>query len=139
MKNTALVLGATGATGKSILTHINGFFSSVKTVSRKPSDFNNLILDELSKLGEHSEFLSDVTHVFCCLGTTIAKAGSKAEFERIDKDLVLACAKAIKKHSPSLTYFGIVTSRGSNPGSRFLYLRTKGTLENELAVKDLFF
>ena len=67
---------------------------------------------------------------FCCLGTTIKKAGTQKEFRKVDFDLCLESAKtALKAGCQS---FHLVSSHGADANSSVFYLRTKGELENEL-------
>lgn len=69
--------------------------------------------------------------IFIALGTTIRKAGSQAEFRRIDLKLPLHLAvQALKAGAEQLI---IVSSAGADLRSRNFYLRTKGELEQELA------
>ena len=60
---------------------------------------------------------------FCCLGTTRAKSGADG-FVRVDKDYVFESAKILKE--AGCPHFSLVTSKGSNAKSSFLYLKTKG-------------
>ena len=48
------------------------------------------------------EDLFPVDHVYCCLGTTIKKAGSKSNFIKVDHDFPLAFAGAAKKWKSSV-------------------------------------
>jgi uncharacterized protein YbjT (DUF2867 family) len=74
-----------------------------------------------------------VDGVVCTLGTTRAKAGSDEAFRAIDFDLQLAVAHHSRAYGAQR--FALTSSMGANSSSRFLYLRTKGELEE--AVKDL--
>ena len=69
--------------------------------------------------------------VFSALGTTIRKAGSQAEFRRIDMELPLRLAsEAAKAGAERLV---VISSVGADSQSRNFYLRTKGELEQEVA------
>lgn len=68
---------------------------------------------------------------FCCLGTTIKKAGSQTAFQAIDRDLVLNFGIAARK--AGCAQFHLVSSLGADPDSRNFYLRTKGEAEAGLA------
>ncbi|WP_310475776.1 nucleoside-diphosphate sugar epimerase [Sandarakinorhabdus sp.] len=68
----------------------------------------------------------------CALGTTRAKAGSDAAFRAVDRDAVLAFARAAQK--AGVTHFILVSSVGANPNSSLLYPRTKGEVEVALAA-----
>jgi uncharacterized protein YbjT (DUF2867 family) len=68
---------------------------------------------------------------YCCLGTTIAAAGSEAAFRKVDVDYVLAFARAAR--AAQVQRFVVVSSVGADPKQKNFYLRTKGELELELA------
>jgi uncharacterized protein YbjT (DUF2867 family) len=70
-----------------------------------------------------------------CLGTTRAKAGSAAAFRAVDLDMTAAFARTAK--TAGARRFGLVSSVGADPSSRFLYPRVKG--EAEAAVAGLGF
>lgn len=92
------------------------------------------MVNDLSNIQEHSDFFNDVTHTFYALGTTRAKAGSAEAFKKIDYELSLQCAKAVK--SAGCKYFGLVSSEGANPDSWFLYPQVKGQLEQGVKVNN---
>jgi uncharacterized protein YbjT (DUF2867 family) len=69
--------------------------------------------------------------VFSTLGTTIRKAGSEAEFRRIDLELPLRLASEAVKGGAE--QFVMVSSVGADPHSKNFYLRTKGEMEQEVA------
>lgn len=66
----------------------------------------------------------------CCLGTTIARAGSRDNFREVDVDYVLAFARAAL--AARAERFIVMSSAGADPRSRNFYLRTKGEMEEEL-------
>jgi uncharacterized protein YbjT (DUF2867 family) len=72
---------------------------------------------------------------FCCLGTTIAEAGSQEAFRAVDVDAVLLFARAAR--AAQVSRFVVVSSVGANSQSKNFYLRTKGEMEE--AVSDLGF
>jgi len=136
MSNVALIAGATGLVGGSLLELLlkDNHYEKVISLQRGQAtlihpklvtiqtDFTNL--DEL--------ILPNVTDVFCCLGTTIKKAGSKEQFKKVDYSFPLALAecggKAHAKH------FLIITAMGANASSYFFYNKVKGELEETLAA-----
>jgi uncharacterized protein YbjT (DUF2867 family) len=69
---------------------------------------------------------------FCCLGTTIAKAGSEAAFRAVDCGEVLRFARAARKAGAGR--FVVISSVGADPGSKNLYLRVKGEMEAQLVA-----
>jgi uncharacterized protein YbjT (DUF2867 family) len=70
--------------------------------------------------------------VFCALGTTIRKAGSQAEFRKVDLDYPLALAK--RSHALNARQFLVVSSVGADPRSSNFYLRTKGEMEQAVSA-----
>lgn len=70
--------------------------------------------------------------LICCLGTTIAQAGSQAAFRAVDHDLVLASARAAR--AAGAGHMIVVSSVGASAKSRNFYLRTKGAMEEGLAA-----
>jgi uncharacterized protein YbjT (DUF2867 family) len=68
----------------------------------------------------------------CCLGTTIAVAGSPQAFRAVDLDAVLAFARAAR--AAGVQRFAVVSSLGADARSRNLYRRTKGEMEAALAA-----
>ncbi|MNR13515.1 hypothetical protein D3C85_1299240 [compost metagenome] len=69
-------------------------------------------------------------HVFCTLGTTIKKAGSKQQFRRVDRDYPLLLAEVASKAQADV--FAIVTAMGADRTSSFFYNQVKGEVEEKL-------
>jgi uncharacterized protein YbjT (DUF2867 family) len=90
-------------------------------------NFNNLEAEE-----ERSKFVN-FDAAFCCMGTTKAKAGSAEAFRRVDYDFVVGSARALAEQNPALHYL-LVSSVGANATSWFLYPRTKGESERDVAA-----
>ncbi len=68
----------------------------------------------------------------CCLGTTIRQAGSREAFLKVDRDYVVAFAKAAK--AAGAQRFVVVSSAAADPDSKNFYLRTKGEMEQAVAA-----
>ena len=133
---TALVAGATGLTGKHLLEFLlaDARYASVHALVRKAA------LPTHPKLSEHViDFeslpkLSKTDAAFCCLGTTIRKAGSQAAFRKIDFDYVLNFAAAAK--AAGAKQFLVVSALGANAKSAVFYNRVKGEMENALKAMN---
>ena len=67
---------------------------------------------------------------FCALGTTIKVAGSQAAFAAVDRDAVLAFARAAQ--AAGVRRFALVSALGANPRSTNFYSRVKGEAEAAL-------
>ena len=86
---------------------------------------------EPAKWGEVIEALRP-TAVICALGTTWKKAGKdEAAFRAVDRDLVLAVARAAKAHG--VERFVSVSSVGADPHTKSFYLKVKGETDRDLA------
>lgn len=133
--SVAAIAGATGLTGHYVLNRLldDGSYDPVLAVLRKPMHRNHPRLrekvvefDSLSTLAPTS-----VDVAFCCLGTTILKAGSKEAFRTVDHDYVLAFANWARANGAR--HFLLVSSVSASPHSGNFYLRVKGETERELA------
>jgi uncharacterized protein YbjT (DUF2867 family) len=134
MSNTpiALLAGATGAVGgrllELLLARDDG--TQVVTVGRRPSSRSHPRLEHIQAgLKEFGVALRDLrcSEAFCCLGTTLRQAGSRAAFRAVDVDGVAGFAAAARASGASL--FGLVSAAGAAPGSPSAYLRAKGDAE----------
>ncbi len=73
-------------------------------------------------------------HVFCALGTTMRKAGSRAAFREVDFEYPLQLARLAR--TEGATHFSLVSAVGADRRSPFHYSRVKGELEDALAAMD---
>ncbi|KOQ56022.1 NAD-dependent dehydratase [Stenotrophomonas maltophilia] len=71
-----------------------------------------------------------VDAVICALGSTIAQAGSREAFHRIDHDYPLAFARLAQAQGAQ-TYV-LNSAAGADPRSSIFYSRVKGELERDL-------
>ena len=69
-----------------------------------------------------------------CLGSTMKKAGSKAEFAAVDRDLVGAVAAAAK--AADARQFIAVSSTMADSSASSFYLKTKGEAEDLLRAQQ---
>lgn len=135
----AIILGATGLVGSKLLSKLihDSHFTEIISFSRRPLDLTHpklkQIVSPLKDFDHGQELFHEVDALFCCLGTTIKKAGSQKAFKAVDYDLPLMAAQVFKKNQGK--HFLIITAVGSDPESPFFYNKTKGQLEQ--ALKDL--
>eukprot|EP01116_Phalansterium_solitarium_P009017 TRINITY_DN23009_c0_g1_i1.p1 TRINITY_DN23009_c0_g1~~TRINITY_DN23009_c0_g1_i1.p1 ORF type:complete len:233 (-),score=57.03 TRINITY_DN23009_c0_g1_i1:65-763(-) len=142
----AVVVGATGATGKALVGQLlqDERYSRVTTIGRRPVPTEELS-DKAGKLVQHTVDMDRVEEqkqlwdnhdvAFCCLGTTRSQAGSAEAFKRIDLHLVTKCGQIAK--GAGVPHFSMVSSTGADAHSFFLYMKTKGQAEE--AIKNLGF
>jgi uncharacterized protein YbjT (DUF2867 family) len=132
---TALVFGATGLTGGFVteLLEQDRRYREVILFTRKPVSTNAAKTRQITFNPDNIQAIAQQIkgdHLFCCIGTTIKKAGSKKVFFETDHDLVVDIAQAAA--SNHVRSFVLVSSIGANPDSRNFYLRTKGQVEESL-------
>ncbi|HET8708372.1 MAG TPA: oxidoreductase [Pseudomonadales bacterium] len=134
---TAAIIGATGLIGNLLLDLLltNPNYSTVTAITRRPLEKKhpklvNLVVD-FERL---EEIASEIQghDAFCCLGTTIKAAGSRAAFRRVDYDYAVNFATACK--SNGCTHFLLISAVGAHHDSYIFYNRTKGELEQALGV-----
>ncbi len=68
--------------------------------------------------------------VFCCLGTTIKKAGSKEAFYKVDHTYVVELARVTA--AKGATQFLVVSSMGANAHAMIFYNKVKGQMEQDV-------
>ncbi|MCU6707259.1 NAD(P)H-binding protein [Paenibacillus sp. J5C_2022] len=129
---TALLAGATGLVGGHLLHRLLniGVYGQVTILVRKPLKLQHPKLRQVAvdydQLDQYREDI-EVDDIYCCLGTTIKKAGSQAAFRKVDYEYPLHIAKLA--HSKSVKKLVMVTSIGANAQSAFFYTRVKGEVE----------
>jgi len=136
----ALVIGATGATGKDLVNQLlqDKDFEEVTIFVRKPVDIQNEKLKvHVVNFENPEEWKSKVKGdvAFSCLGTTLKAAGSKEAQRKVDFDYQYEFAKAAKENN--VNDYILVSAYGANPKSKIFYSKMKGELEE--AVKKLHF
>lgn len=133
---TALLAGASGLVGGEVLRRLltSPRYARVVVLSRRPlagtaSAKIHPVVTDFEQLGAvREELVAD--HVFCALGTTIAKAGSRAAFRKVDHEYVLRVAQLARMQGAR--HFSFVSALGASVGSPFFYSRVKGEVETAL-------
>ncbi len=129
---TALVFGATGLVGSFVLEELTNLeiYSKIIVFSRSEitvtSNKINLVQDTLESLNNIAGQMKG-DDLFCCIGTTIKKAGSREAFKRVDLELPAKIAEQASKNK--VKNFVVISSIGADSSSRNFYLRTKGEME----------
>ncbi|KAI5762413.1 HTATIP2 [Gulo gulo luscus] len=144
MQNKSVfILGASGETGRALLKEIleQSLFSKVTLIGRRKLTFDedayknvNQEVVDFEKLDDYASAFQGHDVGFCCLGTTRKKAGVDG-FVRVDRDYVLKSAELAK--AGGCKHFNLLSSKGADKSSSFLYLQVKG--EVEARVEELQF
>jgi uncharacterized protein YbjT (DUF2867 family) len=136
----ALLVGATGATGKDLLVILlkDDSIQQVDVFVRRNLDVRHeklrIHIINFDRPEEWNHLVKgDV--LFSCLGTTLKAAGSKQAQWKVDYDYQYSFAKAAKENN--VPCYVLVSSASASPDSRLYYLKMKGQLE--VAVKKLNF
>lgn len=137
---TAVVVGATGLVGRALVNILcqDDRYTQITCLVRAPlhaADYYDpmnkiqpLVID-FDELQDYQGYFT-VDHVYCCLGTTIKKAGSKSAFRRVDFEFIHVCAQLAR--AQRVKGFVWISSLGANAKSSSFYLRVKGELENAI-------
>ena len=141
MKNTAVIIGATGAVGREIVNEIlsGEYYNRVyilgrSSISKLPDDsrLEKIIID-FDNIDFDMNILENAD-VFASLGTTIKTAGSKENQRKIDVDYTVNFAKLCEGKVRS---FNVVSAIGANSKSKNFYNSLKGELEDKLKEMNL--
>lgn len=131
----AVIAGATGLIGSQLLDLLlnDAEYHLVKALTRAPlrhkdSKLENLVID-FDRLAEQGpKITGDV--VFCCLGTTMKKAGSKEAFRKVDFMYPLELARVT--HPVGAQQFLLVSALGADKDSAIYYNKVKGEVEEAI-------
>ena len=133
---TAIVAGASGLVGAHCLRRLlaSGLHEHVVAFVRGPLNTTHKRLEQRTvdyeRLGRMSAF-PRVQDVFCCLGTTMKKAGSEAAFRKVDYEYVVRLAETSLRTGAD--HFYLVSAIGADSKSRVFYTRVKGEAEDSVA------
>ncbi|HYX35688.1 MAG TPA: oxidoreductase [Oligoflexus sp.] len=131
----AVIVGATGLVGGCVIQELlaEPRYTHVTSIGRRSQ------APQVKKWTERigpmsdmdalwSEIQADVA--FCCLGTTIRKAGSQEAFAEIDWHLPVRFARVARQKGVKQLH--VVSSLGADARSKTFYLQTKGRMEEDL-------
>ncbi|MFC4355034.1 NAD(P)H-binding protein [Chryseomicrobium palamuruense] len=136
----ALVIGATGATGRDLVDLLleDGTFEEVHIFVRRELPLRHKKLQtHIIDFDRPQHWYRLVTGdvLFSCLGTTIKAAGTKEAQWKVDYDYQYQFTEAARTNG--VPTYVLVSSTGASSTSRVFYSRMKGELE--VAVKKLEF
>ena len=132
-----LLAGATGLTGEHLLDRLlnEPTVNRVFAPSRRPlAEHPHLE----NPVGDPEVFLPQLSGrvdiAYCCLGTTIKKAGSEQAFRAVDFDLVVAFGKRAREMGAR--HLIVISAIGADRRSSVLYNRVKGEMEYALKAQN---
>eukprot|EP01084_Bolivina_argentea_P221869 375674_1 len=155
LRRRAVVIGATGATGSSLVHQLltSNEWGKVTIIHRRLLDISKMDLtqQQQSKLHQHVvnmeqlvteeniKLFKDHDITFCTLGTTRSIAKTAENWRKVDVHMVRDAAIASKK--AGIRHFSLLTSASANANMwannwkifhGLLYLKSKGEIENEI-------
>jgi uncharacterized protein YbjT (DUF2867 family) len=132
-----LLAGATGLTGEHLLDRL----LSEPTITRVLAPTRRPLVEHPhleNPVGEPAQVLprlgGQVDIAFCCLGTTIKKAGSEQAFRAVDLELVVAFAKRARELGAR--HLIVISALNADAKSSIFYNRVKGEMEAALKAQD---
>lgn len=132
---TAVIAGASGLIGKQLMYKLleSAFYQKVIVLVRRELPLKHPKIEQLivdfDNLAYYQEQLKG-DDFFCCLGTTMKKAGNKEAFYKVDFTYCLELAKIALQNKASS--FNLVSAIGSDINSSIYYSKVKGELEKAL-------
>lgn len=138
---TALVFGSSGLTGTSLIRLLieDVDYSNIKLFVRKslaithPKIEQIIITNHFKPSDIQEKLVGD--ELFCCIGTTMKKAGSKEAFEEVDLNIPVQLSQVAAKNS--IQKFFVISSIGASSKSGNFYLRTKGKMEEQVQLAGI--
>ena len=130
MSRRALLAGASGLVGSHCLQRLlhDPHYAQVVALVRRPLDVTHPRLVQSVVDFDHLALPAGrFDDVYCCLGTTIRRAGSQEAFRRVDFEYPVALAHAARQRGA--LRFLLVSALGADAASKVFYNRVKGEVE----------
>jgi len=139
-RKTALVVGASGLVGKELVEVLiaSNEYEKITVWVRRPLRVHHWKLEEKQidfEILDAYEIEATVDHIYCCLGTTIKKAGTREAFKVVDFEYPLIMARKAKESR--VLQFIIISALGATVDSMSFYSRIKGEMEESLKKINL--
>lgn len=136
----ALIIGATGATGKDLVQVMltDNHYTSIVLFVRKPTGVTHPKVKEVITDFDNLDAVADAIRGdvwFSCLGTTLKTAGSKGKQWHIDYEIPLKFAQLAKDNGVPMAV--LLSAYGASANSSNFYSQMKGKLED--AIESLKF
>lgn len=132
-----VIAGAGGLVGSNLLSILISDLTvnSILVLSSGPKEIRHpKVRVRQTDYRDLSKLIKDASGadvLYCCVGTTMAIAGTKEAFKKVDYDIPLNLAKFASRCG--IPRFIVVSSVGADPESNNFYLRTKGEMERDVA------
>jgi uncharacterized protein YbjT (DUF2867 family) len=133
---TALLAGGTGLIGSQLLEMLleSERYGQVIALTRRDLPIHPKLVQVKTGLDELDSNMADLKadDVFCCLGTTMSKAGSKDNFYKVDFEY--PCKLATNSLASGAKQFLLVSALGADKASSIYYNKVKGEIETAVTA-----
>ncbi len=137
MSKIGIIAGSTGLVGSLLLSQMLGDdrYAQVISLVRKKSNLSDPKLQEI--IVDFDDLQSYTQHIvgddlFLCIGTTMANAGSKEAFYKVDYTYNVELAKMA--HKNGIKNLCLISSMGANAASHIFYSKVKGQIEDAITA-----
>ncbi|EMG49637.1 FMP52 Protein FMP52 [Candida maltosa Xu316] len=133
---STLIIGATGLVGSEIVkfADTSSTLTDVKILTRRPPTIESTeikVIENADSLNWSETIKNNPTEVLIsAFGTTRGQAGSAENFKKIDYGINYNAAKTAKENGTKI--YVLVSALGASSKSHFLYMKTKGELEDDV-------
>lgn len=141
MAKTALIAGATGLVGGHLLDLLleDENYKTVKVLSRRTlggddGKLKEIIIEDFDIMESYTKELK-ADDYFCCLGTTMKKAGSKEAFKKVDFQYPTTLAAIARENNANS--FHLISAMGADSSSMIFYNKVKGETEDAIQAMKL--
>lgn len=137
MNKTGIIFGSNGLVGSKLLILLleSGEYSKVKVFVRRELPIKHPKLEQIITDFDNIDLVSDQIYgddIYLCLGTTMAKAGSKDAFYKVDFTYTLQAASFASKNN--VKKLCLISSMGADKSSSVYYSKVKGEIEASSAA-----
>ena len=131
-----VIFGASGLVGTALLKLLleSGKYSAILSFVRSETGIKHQrLIEHIANFDQPESFAKEIIgdDIFLCLGTTIAKAGTKDNFFKVDHGYNLNAAKIAKQNGIQNCF--LVSAIGADSKSGIFYSMVKGKLEENIA------
>lgn len=131
---TAIIAGSTGLIGSQLLQLLlqSDQYSKIVAITRQDLEVHPKLVQIKADFEKAHSVAAEVVadDVFCCLGTTMAKAKSKENFYQVDFFYPFLLAKTSQAHGAKK--FMLVSALGANKNASVYYNQVKGQVEEAI-------
>lgn len=135
MTKTAIVIGATGLVGKSLIEQLANLeqFEKIIAITRRPITYpSSKVINKVVDFDKLEQYISvfNGNMLFSCLGSTIKQAGSIQAQRKVDVDYQYQVAQIAANNG--VKHYLLVSSSGADANAKSAYFQMKGELEQKI-------